>query len=176
MFYGPWVYLLVILKFSMVELKYDRTKSGRKMQPQSQTIIFHAYAHDCSFFSSRFYKKSPYCFFIPITEINLLPRISFCSFFSARPRSAEYTTGICFETAQNTKAFEWLFTGFQPFLWNFSTTKNLYSLKFWMWLATIACVVRWPICNALLNDLWLTRFTRMCNWNYWHKHHALWLS
>ena len=23
-------------------------------------------------------------------------------------------------------------------------------------------VVRWPISNALLNDIWLTRFTRMC--------------
>ena len=35
------------------------------------------------------------------------------SFISARPRSAEYTIGICFETAKNTKAFECFFTGFQ---------------------------------------------------------------
>ena len=30
-----------------------------------------------------------------------------------RVRSAEYTIGICFETAKNTKAFECFFTGFQ---------------------------------------------------------------
>ena len=92
--------------------------------------------------------------------------------FSVRPRSAEYTIGICFETSKNTKAFEWLFTGFQHSLWNFSTTENLYSLKSWMWLATVACVVCWTIINALLNDIWLTCFTRMCNWNYRHK--GLW--
>ena len=28
------------------------------------------------------------------------------SFFSARPGSTAYTTGICFETAKNTKAFD----------------------------------------------------------------------
>ena len=32
---------------------------------------------------------------------------------SPRPRSAEYTIGICFETAKKTKAFECFFTGFQ---------------------------------------------------------------
>ena len=32
-----------------------------------------------------------------------------------------------------------------------------------LWLAAVACVVRWPISDALLNDIWLTRFTRMCN-------------
>ena len=32
---------------------------------------------------------------------------------SARPRSGEYTIGICFETAKNTKAFECFFAGFQ---------------------------------------------------------------
>ena len=35
------------------------------------------------------------------------------SFFSARPRSAEYTIGICVETARKTKAFECFFSGFQ---------------------------------------------------------------
>ena len=91
------------------------------------------------------------------------------SIISARPLSAEYTIGICFETAKNTKAFECFFTGSQHSLWKFSTTGNLYSLKSWLWLAAVACVVRWPISNALLNDIWLTRFTQMCNWNYWHK-------
>ena len=86
-----------------------------------------------------------------------------CMFISARPRSAEYTIGICFETVKNTKAFEWLFTGFHHSLRNFSTTENLYSMKSWIWLATVACVVCWPISNALLNDIWLTCFTRMCN-------------
>ena len=95
---------------------------------------------------------------------------------SARPRSAEYTVGICFETAKNTKTFECFFTGFQHSLWKFSTTGNLYSLKFWLWFAAIVCVVSWPISNALLNDIWLTCFTRMCNWNYWHKHRVLWLG
>ena len=94
--------------------------------------------------------------------------------FSARPRSAEYTIGICFETAKNTKAFECFFTGFQHSLWRFSTTGNLYSLKSWLWLAAVVCIVRWPISNALLNDIWLTCFTRLCNWNYWHKHRVLW--
>ena len=89
---------------------------------------------------------------------------------SARPRSAEYTIGICFETAKNTKTFEWFFTGFKRSLWKFSTTGNLYSLKSWLWLAVVVCVVRWPISNALLNDIWLVLFTRMCNWNYGHKH------
>ena len=88
--------------------------------------------------------------------------------FSARPRSVEYTIGICFEAAKNTKAFEWFFTGFQRSLWKFSTTGNLYSLKSWLWLGVVACVVRWPISNAL--DIWLVCFTRMCNWNYGHKH------
>ena len=37
---------------------------------------------------------------------------------SARPQSAEYTIGICFETAKNTKAFEWFFIGVQCSLWN----------------------------------------------------------
>ena len=37
-----------------------------------------------------------------------------------------------------------------------------YSLKSWLWLAAVACVVRWSVSNALLNDIWLTRFTRMC--------------
>ena len=46
---------------------------------------------------------------------------------------------------------------------------SVHSLKSWLWLAAVACVVRWPISNALLNDIWLTRFTRMCNQNYWHK-------
>ena len=55
----------------------------------------------------------------------------------------------------------------------FSTTGNLYWLKSWLWLAAVACVVHWPISNALLNDIWLTRFTRMYNWNYWHKHRVL---
>ena len=64
---------------------------------------------------------------------------------------------------------------FQHSLWNCSTTENLYSLKSWMW-CTLACVVHWAISNALLNYSWLTCFTRMCNWNYWHKHHALWFS
>ena len=90
--------------------------------------------------------------------------------FSARPRSAEYTIGICFETAKNTKAFKCFFTGFQRSLWKLSTTRNLYSLKSWLWLVVVARVVRWPISNALLNDIWLACFTRMCNWNYWHKH------
>ena len=90
--------------------------------------------------------------------------------FSARPRSAEYTTGICFETAKNIKAFEGFFIGFQRSLWKFSITGNLYSLKSWLWLAVVACVVRWPISNALLSDIWLACFTRMYNWNYWHKH------
>ena len=51
-----------------------------------------------------------------------------------------------------------------------------YSLKSWPWLAAVACAVRWPISNAIVNDIWLTCFARMCNWNYWHKHRALWLS
>ena len=34
-------------------------------------------------------------------------------FVLARPRSAEYTIGICFETAKNTKPFEFFFIGFQ---------------------------------------------------------------
>ena len=55
------------------------------------------------------------------------------------------------------------------FLWKFSTTGNLYPLKSWLWLAAVAFVVRWPISNALLNDIWLTRFKWMCNWNYWHN-------
>ena len=101
--------------------------------------------------------------------------LKFSHFILARPRSAEYTTGICFETAKNTKAFEWLFTGFQHSLWQTNTTENL-SLKSWLWLAVVACVVRWPISNSLLIDIWLTYFTRMCNWNYWHNHRALWLS
>ena len=88
---------------------------------------------------------------------------------SARSRSAEYTIGICFETAKNTKAFE-CFIGFQRSLWKFSTTENLYSLKSRLWLAVVACVVRWPISDALLSDIWLACFTRMYNWNYWHKH------
>ena len=88
---------------------------------------------------------------------------------SARPRSVKYTIAICFETAK-TKAFECFFTGFQRSLWKLSTTGNLYSLKSWLWLAVVACVERWPISNALLNDSWLTCFTWMCNWNYWHKH------
>ena len=70
-----------------------------------------------------------------------------------------------------------------------------------MRLATVACVVHWPISNALLNDIWLTCFTKpssnpniqdrnrgdatdgefdalheTCNLNYWHKHNALWFS
>ena len=95
-------------------------------------------------------------------------------FISARPRSALYTIGICLETAKNTKAFEFFFTGFQRPLWKFSATGNLYSLKSWLWLAVVACVVRWPISNALLNDIWwLACFTRMCNWNSWHKHRVL---
>ena len=53
--------------------------------------------------------------------------------FSARPRSAEYTIGICFETAKNTKAFECFLIGFQRALWKFSTTGNLYSLKSRLW-------------------------------------------
>ena len=77
---------------------------------------------------------------------------------SARPRPAEYTIGICFETGKNTKAFECFFTGFQHSLWKFSATGNRYSLKSWLWLAAIACVVCWPISNALLNDIWLTHF------------------
>ena len=85
-------------------------------------------------------------------------------FISARPRSAEYTIGICFETAKNTKVFECFFTGFQHSLWKVSATGYLYFLKSWLWLAAVACVVCWPISNALLNDIWLTRFTRMCNW------------
>ena len=93
---------------------------------------------------------------------------------SARPWSADYTIGICFETAKNTKAFEWFLTGFQRSLWKFSTTGNLYSLKSRLWLAVVACVVRWPISNALLNYIWLACFTRTCNWNYWHKHRGLW--
>ena len=83
---------------------------------------------------------------------------------SARPRSAEYTLGIFFETAKNTKAFECFFTGFQHSLWKFSTTGNLYSLKAWLWLAAVVCVVSWPISNVFLNDIWLICFTRMCNW------------
>ena len=71
---------------------------------------------------------------------------------SARPRSAGYTIGIFFETVKNTKAFECFFTGFQHSVWKFSTTGNLYSLKSWLWLAAIACVVRWPISNVLLKD------------------------
>ena len=89
-------------------------------------------------------------------------------FVSARPLSAGI--GICFETAKNTKAFKCVFTGFQRSLWKFRTTGNLYPLKSWLWLAVVACVVRWPISNALLNDIWLKCFTQMCNWNYWHKH------
>ena len=46
------------------------------------------------------------------------------SIFSARLRSAEYTIGICFQTAKNTKTFECFFTGFQHSLWKFSTTGN----------------------------------------------------
>ena len=84
---------------------------------------------------------------------------------SALPRLAECTIGICFETAKYTNAFECFFTGSQHSLWKFSTTGNLYSLKSWLWLAAVACVVHWPISNALLNDIWLTRFTRMYNWN-----------
>ena len=57
---------------------------------------------------------------------------------------------LCFETVKNTKAFECFFTGFQHSLWKFSTTGNLYSLKSWLWLAAVACVVRWPISNAFL--------------------------
>ena len=82
---------------------------------------------------------------------------------SARPRLAKYTIGICFETAKKTKAFECFLTGFQHSLWQFSTNGNLYLLKSWLWLAAVACVVRWPISKALLNDIWLTCFTRMCN-------------
>ena len=57
------------------------------------------------------------------------------------------------------------FIGFQRSLWKFSTTGNLYSLKSWLWLAVVACVVRWPISNALLNDIWIACFTRMYIWN-----------
>ena len=64
-----------------------------------------------------------------------------------------------FETAN----FEWLFPGFQHSLWKCSSTENLYSLKSWMWSAVIVCAVRWPISNALLNDIWLT-----CS-NYWFR-------
>ena len=73
---------------------------------------------------------------------------------SARPRSAEYKTGIYFETAKNTKAFECFFAGFQYSLWKFNATGYLYSLKSWPWLAAVACIV--------------------CNWNYWYKHRVLW--
>ena len=90
--------------------------------------------------------------------------------------SAEYTRGIRFETAKNTKAFECSFIGFQHSLWKFSTTGKFYSPKSWLWLAAVACVVSWPISNDLLNDIWLTCFTQMCNWNYWHKHRVLWLG
>ena len=93
----------------------------------------------------------------------------FKQIISARQRSAEYTIGICFETAKNTKAFKCFSSGFQRSLWKFSTTGNLYSLKTWLWLAVVACVVHWPISNVLLNDIWLACFTRMCNWNNWHK-------
>ena len=85
------------------------------------------------------------------------------SFISARPWSAEYKIEICFETAKNTKVFECFFTGFQHSLWKFSATGYLYSLKSWLWLVAVECVVRWPISKALLNDIWLTCFTRMCN-------------
>ena len=84
--------------------------------------------------------------------------------YSTRPRFAEYTIGIYFEIAKNTKAFECFFTGIHRSLWKFSTTRNLYSLKSWLWFAVVVCVVRWPISNALLNDIWLACFTRMCNW------------
>ena len=77
---------------------------------------------------------------------------------SARPQSAEYTIGIYFETAKNTKAFECFFTGFQHSLWKCSTTGNLYSLKSWLWLAAVACVVHWPVSNALLIVISLTCF------------------
>ena len=114
--------------------------------------------------------------FFEILAVDWLPLHVLCvdqsvMLFSARPRSAEYTTGICFVTAKNTNAFECFFNGFQRSLWKCSTTGNLYSLKSWLWLAAVACVARWPISNALLNDIWLTCFTRMCNFNYWHKHH-----
>ena len=82
--------------------------------------------------------------------------------FSARPRSAEYTIGICFETAKNNKAFECFFIGFQHSLWNFSTTGNLHSLKSWLWFASVACVVCLPISTALLNDSWLASALHEC--------------
>ena len=48
--------------------------------------------------------------------------------------------------------------------------KPLFSEILGLWLAVVACVVRWPISNTLLNDIWLACFTWMYNWNYWHKH------
>ena len=47
----------------------------------------------------------------PISD--LFRATSYIFMISARPRSAEYTIGICFETAKKTKAFECFFTGFQ---------------------------------------------------------------
>ena len=44
------------------------------------------------------------------------------------------------------------------FWFNFAMLKSKYvwepvKLKHWLWLAAVACVVRWPISNALLNDI-----------------------
>ena len=128
---------------------------------------------------NRVMQISWFWFFSPVLWlITCFSRFCLCllCIFSAWPRSAEYTIGICFETAKNTKVFECFFTEFQHSLWNFSTTGNLYSLKSWLWLAAVACVVRWPISNALLNNIWLTCFTRMCNWNCEHKPRVLWLT
>ena len=88
---------------------------------------------------------------------------------SARPRSAEYKTGICFETApSNDSSLDSSF----PY-WSFNTAENLYSLKSWMWLATVACVC---VEQSVMLFSMISCFTRMCNWNYWHKHRARWFS
>ena len=93
------------------------------------------------------------------TLVTALPNGSWDIFMiSARPRSAEYTIGICFETEKKTS---WLDSSI-PYE-NVAQIENLYSLKSSLWLAAVACVVRWPVSNALLNDIWLTRFTRMYN-------------
>ena len=67
-------------------------------------------------------------------------------FFIGSCHTVEYTIGICFETAKNTKAFECFFTGFRHSLWKFSTTeKPLFSEI----LAVIGCRC---ICCALSNQ------------------------
>ena len=97
---------------------------------------------------------------------NVTPNRKCHHLVSARPRSADFSIGICFETAKNIKAFESFFTGFQHSLWKFSTIWNLYSLKSWLWLAAAATIVGWPISNALFGSTTVGQiYDRNLLWN-----------